>query len=109
MNILAALALARIGDVDRAKHMADDLAERFPLNTVINHYWLPAIYASIEIKRGNAAKAIDILQTTEPYELGTPLPEFEVGGSLYPVYIQGLGLLVAEKRQGSGHRIPQVS
>src|ERR1035438_6279090 len=33
VSILAALALARIGDADRAKHMADDLAERFPLNT----------------------------------------------------------------------------
>jgi tetratricopeptide (TPR) repeat protein len=96
-NILAALALARIGDADRAKHIADDLAERFPLNTVINHYWLPAIYASIEIRRGNPAKALDILQTAEPYELGTPLPQFEVGGSLYPVYIRGLAYLSLQK------------
>jgi eukaryotic-like serine/threonine-protein kinase len=97
VSILAALALARIGDTDRAKRMADDLAERFPLNTVINHYWLPAIYASIEIRRGNPAKALDILQTTEPYELGTPLPQFEVGGSLYPVYIRGLAYLSLKK------------
>jgi serine/threonine protein kinase/tetratricopeptide (TPR) repeat protein len=97
VDILAALALARIGDADRAKHMADDLAERFPLNTVINHYWLPAIYASIEIGRGDPAKALDILQTTEPYELGTPLPQFEVGGSLYPVYIRGMAYLSLKK------------
>jgi serine/threonine protein kinase/tetratricopeptide (TPR) repeat protein len=97
VSILAALALARIGDADRAKHMADDLAERFPLNTVINHYWLPAIYASIEIRRGNPAKALDILQTAEPYELGTPLPQFEVGGSLYPVYIRGSAYLSLKK------------
>ena len=97
VNILAALALARIGDADRAKRMADDLAERFPLDTLINHYWLPAIYASIEIKRGNSAKAIDILQATEAYELGTPLPQFEVGGSLYPVYIRGSAYLSLKK------------
>ncbi len=97
VSILAALALARIGDADRAKRMADDLAERFPLNTLINHYWLPAIYASIEIRRGNPAKALDILQTTEPYELGTPLPQFEVGGSLYPVYIRGSAYLSLKK------------
>ena len=24
-----------------------------------------------------------------PYELGSPLPQFEVGGSLYPVYVRG--------------------
>jgi tetratricopeptide (TPR) repeat protein len=93
VTILAALALARIGDTDRAKHMADDLAERFPLNTVINHYWLPSIYASIELRHGNSTKAVDILRATETYELGTPLPQFEVGGSLYPIYLRGLAFL----------------
>jgi serine/threonine protein kinase/tetratricopeptide (TPR) repeat protein len=89
VSILAALALARIGDTDRAKRMADDLSKRFPLNTTVNRYWLPAIYASIEIKRGNPAKALNLLQTAAPYELGTPLPQFEVGGSLYPPYVRG--------------------
>ena len=89
VSILGALALARIGDTDRAKRMADDLAERFPLNTMVNRYWLPVIYASIEVKRGNPAKALDLLQTAEPYELGTPLPQFGVGGSLYPPYVRG--------------------
>jgi len=97
VNILAALALARIGDADQAKHIADDLGERFPLNTVINHYWLPAIYAAIEISRGNPAKAIEILQATEPYELGTPLPQFEVGASMYPVYLRGSAYLSMRK------------
>jgi serine/threonine protein kinase len=97
VSILAALALARVGDADRAKQIADDLAERFPLNTVINHYWLPAIYASIEIRRANPAKALDILQTTAPYELGTPLPQFEVGGQLYPVYVRGSAYLSLKK------------
>jgi tetratricopeptide (TPR) repeat protein len=93
VTILAALALARIGDTDRAKRMADDLAERFPLNTVINHYWLPSIYASIELRRGNPAKAVEILRATETYELGTPLPQFEVGGLLYPIYLRGVAFL----------------
>ncbi|MGB2676732.1 MAG: protein kinase [Candidatus Acidiferrum sp.] len=89
VSVLAALALSRIGDIDRAERMAHGLAERFPLNTAINRYWLPAIYASIEIKRDNPSKALEDLQTTARYELGTPLPQFEVGGSLYPVYIRG--------------------
>jgi len=94
VSILAALALARIGDTDRAKRLADDLAGRFPLNTVINRYWLPTIYASIEIQRGNPAKAVELLQTTASYELGSPLPQFEVGGSLYPVYVRGQAYLL---------------
>jgi eukaryotic-like serine/threonine-protein kinase len=99
VSILAALALARVGDTDRAKTLADDLARQFPLNTVINHYWLPTIYASIEIHRGNPARALELLQIATPYELATPLPQFEVGGSLYPVYVRGQAYLLLH--QGS--------
>ena len=108
VSVLAALALSRIGDIERAERMAHDLAERFPLNTAINRYWLPAIYASIEIRRGNPAKALEDLQTTAQYELGTPLPQFEVGGSLYPVYIRGEVVLIAASGQGSGGGVPKV-
>jgi len=94
VSILAALTLARIGDTAKAKRIADDLAARFPLNTVINRYWLPTIYASIEIDRGNPARAVELLQTTRDYELGSPLPQFEVGGSLYPVYVRGQAYLL---------------
>ena len=97
VRILAALALARIGDTDHAKRMADDLAKQYPLNTTINRYWLPAIYASIAIRRGNPATALDLLQTAAPYELGTPLPQFEVGGSLYPPYVRGEAYLSLER------------
>jgi serine/threonine protein kinase/Flp pilus assembly protein TadD len=89
VSVLAALAFSRIGNIEQAGRMAHDLAKLFPLNTAINRYWLPAIYASIEIRRNNPAKALEDLQATVPYELGSPLPQFEVGGSLYPVYIRG--------------------
>jgi tetratricopeptide (TPR) repeat protein len=89
VQILAALALARIGDTGQAQKIADDLAQRFPHNAMINRYWLPTIYAAIEISRSNPARALALLQTTSQYELGTPLPQFEVGGSLYPVYVRG--------------------
>jgi len=94
VSVLAALGLARLGDIDQAERMAHGLAERFPLNTTINRYWLPAIHASIEIKRHNPAKALEDLRTTSEYELGSPLPQFEVGGSLYPVYIRGEAFLL---------------
>jgi serine/threonine protein kinase/tetratricopeptide (TPR) repeat protein len=93
VQILAALALARIGATGQAQKIVDDLAYRFPLNTMINRYWLPTIYASIEMSHNNPAKALELLQTTSQYELGTPLPQFEVGGSLYPVYVRGQAYL----------------
>ncbi len=99
VSILAALASARTGDTEQAKRLADDIAARFPLNTVINRYWLPTIYAAIEIQRGNPARAVELLQTTAEYELGSPLPQFEVGGTLYPVYVRGQAYLLL--RQGT--------
>ena len=99
VQTLAALALARTGDAAQARKIADDLAHRFPLNTMINRYWLPAIDASIEIGRNNPAKAIERLRTATEYELGTPTPQFEVGGSLYPAYVRGQAYL--SLRQGA--------
>ncbi len=93
VQTLAALALARTGDTAQARKIADDLAHRFPLNTMINRYWLPVIDAWIEIGRNNPAKAIERLRTATEYELGTPTPQFEVGGSLYPVYVRGQAYL----------------
>jgi eukaryotic-like serine/threonine-protein kinase len=97
VQTLAALALARTGDAAQARKIADDLAHRLPLNTMINRYWLPAIDASIEIGRNNPAKAIERLRTATEYELGTPAPQFEVGGSLYPAYLRGQAYLLLHR------------
>ncbi len=98
-QILAALALARAGDSDQAQKMADELEKQNPLNTTINRYWLPTIRAAIELNRQNPAKALEILQTAAPYELGEPDPAPEVGGFLYPIFVRGQAYLAL--RQGS--------
>ena len=82
----AALVLARAGDSARAQSMADDLAKRFPLHSLIKGYWLPAIHAAIEINRNDPAKAVEILKTASPYELCQQC-------GLYVVYVRGLAYL----------------
>jgi eukaryotic-like serine/threonine-protein kinase len=83
----AAMILARAGDSYRAQAVADDLARRFPLDTLaVNMYWLPAIGAAIELNRHNPARAIDILNATTPFEFYPP-------GGLYTVYLRGLAYL----------------
>lgn len=99
VRILAALALARAGDTDRAQKMADDLQKENPLNTMINGYWLPTIRAAVEISRKNPKKAIQILEAAAPYELGIPAPSLAFGATLYPVYLRGQAYLTL--RQGS--------
>jgi tetratricopeptide (TPR) repeat protein len=96
-QILAALALARAGALVKAQEMAEDLANRFPRDTLIIGYWVPTINAAIEINRRNPSRAIEILQATAPYELGESYPMFQVGGSLYPVHVRAQAYLLLHR------------
>ncbi|MBV8812569.1 MAG: protein kinase, partial [Acidobacteriaceae bacterium] len=89
VRILAALVLARTSDTDRAQTMTDELQEQNPLNTKMNSYWVPVIRAAIQISRKDARKAVQILETTIPCELGVPGPLPGIGALLYPVYLRG--------------------
>ena len=93
IQALAAVVLARSGDVAGAERVADEVAKHFPLDTLINRYWIPTIWASIEIRRGNPAKAIDLLQPVAPYDLARP---YGLVG-LYPVYIRGQAYLLLRR------------
>jgi len=82
LETTAALALAQAGDTARAQTMATDLRGRSPLNTVLNGYWLPAIEAAVELRRGRGDNAVKLLEPASPYELSG-------AGPLYPAYIRG--------------------
>jgi tetratricopeptide (TPR) repeat protein len=98
IQILAALALARAGEIGRAQTIANNLEHKFPNHTFLRVYWLPSIRAAIELERKNPDRALQWLQATVRYELGIPAP-LQVG-SLYPAYLRGLALL--EKRDAHG-------
>jgi len=89
-----ALALAFSGDISQAQKLADDLAKRFPEDTIVQLNYLPCIRAAIAIGQKNTAKAIEWLQPAAPYELGAPTNDgvFLAG---YPIFIRGLAYLAA--------------
>ncbi|MEO6239205.1 MAG: protein kinase [Vicinamibacterales bacterium] len=60
-------ALATCGELRQAQTIVDDLARRFPKDTVLNKIWLPLVQARIELHRANPAQAIQLLETTKPY------------------------------------------
>jgi len=95
VQIIGALALARAGDAARAEALAADLSKRYPDDTYLHHYWLPSIRASNAISRKSPDDAIRLLEDTGKYELGQALPQIEVGGLLYPVYVRGEAYLAA--------------
>ena len=65
----AALALARSGDAASAEVIANDLAQRFPSDTLLNAVDLPTIRAAVELDRGNASAAVRLLQAALPYDV----------------------------------------
>jgi eukaryotic-like serine/threonine-protein kinase len=92
VQFATALALALAGDTVRAQTVADDLSGRFPDDTMVQFNYLPTIRAQIALTRDDPSKAIEVLQSTGPYELSSL-------GRLYPVYVRGEAYLAA--RQGS--------
>jgi eukaryotic-like serine/threonine-protein kinase len=92
VRYISALALAITGDVPGAEPVADDLAKRYPEDTIVNFSYLPTIHALVGLSRNDAAKAIDALQVAAPYELGSSYYR------LFPVYVRGEAYLAA--RQG---------
>ena len=87
----AAEALALAGQAKQASSLAEDLHRRFPRHVPLNSACLPTILATIEIRRRNPAKAVQLLQQAIPYDYS----EF---ASLAPVYIRGQAYL----RLGAG-------
>jgi eukaryotic-like serine/threonine-protein kinase len=93
VKVVAAVALAAAGDGGQAQKLVDQLNHDFPLDTMMQRYAIPPIRAQIELTRGDAAKAIELLQIASPLELGGP-------GIMAPVYVRGLAYLRA--RNGTG-------
>ena len=79
--------------------LARDLAKRFPDDTIVQLKYLPIIRAATILGRGSgskeAVKAIEVLATAVPYELGMDAANM----SLYPVYLRAEAYHAAE--QGS--------
>jgi Tfp pilus assembly protein PilF len=97
-GIALALALTEANKHSQAQitKLMEDLAHRFPEDTVVQFNYLPTIKALIELNVGNSGEAIEILEATRPYELGSP-SNISMSLSLYPVYVRGLAYLSAKQ------------
>src|SRR6266481_4564014 len=87
------LALALAGDITRAEKLAGELNDKFPLNTVVQRFWLPTIRAAVALERKDANKAVELLREMSPYELGSPW--------LMPVYVRGRAYLMQGNSGGA--------
>ncbi len=94
-------ALALSGDSSRSQALAEDLSRRLPEDTRVQFTYAPMLRALLALNNSQPSKAVELLQTTIPYELGSPTTggsEYLLGaGNLYPAYVRGLSYLAAHQ------------
>jgi len=95
VRVLAALTLSRSGESDHAQRLADSLDSEFPLDTLMQHYTLPTIRATVALNKGDAQRALGILQTASGYEVCVPQVFANTAPVPYPMYIRALAYLKA--------------
>jgi DNA-binding winged helix-turn-helix (wHTH) protein/Tfp pilus assembly protein PilF len=107
-NAAAALELSNARDVEygcafalslthadaRARALANDLAKRFPQDTLVQFTYLPLLNALASLHRLQPAESLGLLQSTLPFEFATPGTDFfGFFGGLYPAYVRGQSYL----------------
>jgi tetratricopeptide (TPR) repeat protein len=80
---------AEIGDVAQAQKLVNEIDLQAPLNTILQRCWLPTIRAQIELVHGNPARAVQLLESVIPYELGQGLDPAYIRGQAYLALRQG--------------------
>lgn len=108
----AGVALALAGDSSRSQALTDDLARRFPEDTRVQFNYAPTLRGLLALNHSQPSKAVELLQTAIPYELGSPSvggSEYLLGaGNLYPAYVRGLAYLAAQKGAEAGGEFQKI-
>jgi tetratricopeptide (TPR) repeat protein len=98
VRVMAALALARAGDTTGAEKLAGELDKTFPLDTLVERYWLPTIRAGVALERQDPNRAIDLLKVASTIELSGLTGNLAI--FMCPVYVRGEAYLMLH----DGHR-----
>jgi predicted Zn-dependent protease len=91
VRIFTALVLARVGDRAAAEKVAADLDKTFPLDTLMQRYWLPSIRATVALQTKDPNRALELLKTASAIELSQPT---QAGVILCPAYLRGEAYLL---------------
>jgi len=93
VRAIAVLALARAGDTAGAEKLAAELDKTFPLDTLVQRYWLPTIRAGVALERQDPNRAIELLKVASPLEL---YPPAGLTISICPAYLRGEAYLMLQ-------------
>jgi tetratricopeptide (TPR) repeat protein len=97
----AARALALCGASAEVQALTSELAARFPNATLTNRIHLPLTGAALALRRGNAGRALELLDAVKPYDLA-PAAE------LWPPYLRGLAHLQQKNPRAAANEFQMV-
>jgi eukaryotic-like serine/threonine-protein kinase len=100
VEAMSAVALGLAGAATQSTQLATELNKNFPKGTTVQRNLLPTIRAATVLRR-DPAKAIEVLATSAPYELGQG--SMIISFNLYGVYLRGEAYLAT--RQGGSAAI----
>lgn len=80
----ALIGLALCGEAMQALRPVDEYVKRYPRDTFFNDLWLPTVRAAVELQRGNASLAVELLQ---------PAVRYEAAAEFWPQYLRGQAYL----------------
>jgi len=103
---LAAVVLARTGQSAKARAMAQELAKRYPLHSMVQSYWLPTIQAQLALNAKDAAGAITQLRSATNSEYGFTVSNGN-SSCLYSVYLRGEAYLTA-RQEGAAAEFQKI-
>jgi eukaryotic-like serine/threonine-protein kinase len=96
LSVAAALALA--GEDARAQALASEVAKARPLDTLVQSVEVPTIHAVIAMNHGDAAKAINLLESAQPYD------KADVG----TLFLRGQAYLKAQRGSDAAQEFQKV-
>ncbi|HTS11315.1 MAG TPA: serine/threonine-protein kinase [Candidatus Limnocylindrales bacterium] len=91
-----ALTLGYLGDTAQLVKAEQDLAKRFPEDSLVQFNYLPTVRARLALNHNDPRKAVEEVQAATPYEFGEP-PGLIGFLMAYPIYIRGEALLAQHK------------
>ena len=91
----SAFALALSGDSSRSETLADNLSSNFPQDTEVIFTYVPTLRALLALNQRYPVKAVEVLQSAIPYELGARTRSHR----LYAPYLRGKAYLAKGQPQ----------
>ena len=104
-NVLtrAALVYALRADKPRVEELIQELEQKHPKDTMVTQIWLPVVKALVELRKGNAQAALELLETTRRYEVAAAFLPQTLRSMVYIKLGQG-SHAAAEARKILDHR-----